>query len=122
MAPVLAYYHKNLRTNQSETPPTVCVDIIQVVTPGKTQAVHWQLVQKPLPHFTPSSTSISRFQIAYCSLAIAITLGFNIFFMLKGLDLKILDGIVVPLLFLYLLIVQVTISKCRQRQSQTLDV
>lgn len=122
MAPVLAYYHKHLRTNQSETLPIVCVDIIQVPTPGKAQALHWQLVQKPLPHFTPASTTISRFQIAYCSLAITITLGFNIFFMLKGLDLKILDGIVVPLLFLYILAVQLIISKCRQRHSPVLGV
>ncbi len=123
MAPVLAYYHKHLRTNQSETLPIVCVDIIQVPTPGKAQALHWQLVQKPLPHFTPSSTmNFSRFQIAYCSLAIAMTIGFNIFFMLKGLDLKILDGIVVPLLFLYILAVQLIISKCRQRHSPVLGV
>lgn len=123
MAPILAYYHKNLLSQKTEADTPLLIEIIQVPTSGKAQAVHWHVVQKPLSYFaSSSSTNFSRFQISYCLLALGITIGFNIFFILKDLDLKILDGIVVPLLFLYILAVQMTISKCRQRQSQVLEV
>lgn len=121
MALIQAHYDKYLAAKQPQiqVKKAVCIEIIQVSTSDKTQAMHWQVIQKPLSHFTPS---ISRFQASYCLLALGMTIGFNIFFIIKDLDLKILDGIIVPLLFLYILAVQMTISKCRQRESQVLEV
>lgn len=125
MAPILPDYHKNLAPKQApaETGAAVLIEFIKVPSPGKTQITYWQIIQKPITRYTPSlNTNIARFQTFYCLLATAMIIGFNIYFIVKDLDLKILDGIVVPLLCVYILAVQITMSKCQQRQAQVLEV